>query len=100
MVVRRLLKEIRRPQTDPTALFEDNAACIYTATNHNKPMAPRSKHIDTQIFNLREFIEEGVLTLVKIESHCNVADCLTKVLPCNSVEMARDYLSGVHNVRV
>ena len=36
----------------------------------------------------------------KIESHCNVADCLTKALPRDSVEMARHYMFGVHNVRV
>jgi hypothetical protein len=77
---------------DLTALLEDNAVCIYMATNYNKPMAPRRKHINTRIFKLLEFIEEGVLTLVKIELHCNVADCLTKALLRISVEMARDYM--------
>ena len=95
VVVRRLLEEIGRKQDDPTALFEDNAACVYTATNFSKPMAPRSKHIDTRIFKLREFVEEGVLTLLKVDSSSNIADCLTKALPRDAVEMARDYMFGV-----
>jgi hypothetical protein len=77
MVVTAYLAELMRflsgkstqQQTDPTALLEDNTACIYTAANYNKPMAPRSKHVDTWIFKLREFVAERVLTLVKIESH-------------------------------
>jgi hypothetical protein len=96
VVVRRLLEEIGRTQTDPTALFEDNAACVYTTTNFKRPMAPRSKHIDTRIFKLREFVEEGVLTLLKVDSASNVADCLTKALPRESVEMARDYMFGTY----
>jgi hypothetical protein len=100
VVVRRLLEEIGRAQSDPTTIFEDNAACVYTATNYNKPMAPRSKHIDTLIFKLREFVEDGVLSLAKIDSNSNVADCLTKSLARESVEMARDYMFGAYNTRV
>jgi hypothetical protein len=97
VVVRRLLEEIGRPQADPTVLFEDNAACVYTATNFKRPMAPRSKHIDTRIFKLREFVEDGVLTLLKVDSASNVADCLTKALPRESVEMAREYMFGTYS---
>ncbi len=60
VVVRRLFEEIRRQQTDLMALFEDNTACVYMATDYNKRMAPRSKHIDTRIFKMQDFVEEGV----------------------------------------
>jgi hypothetical protein len=38
--------------------------------------------------------------LVKIALHWNITDFLRKVFPHDSVEMARDYMFGVHNVRV
>ena len=94
VVVRRLLEEIGRKQSSPTVLFEDNAACIHAATNSNMTMNPRSKHIDTRVFKLREFVDEGILKLVKVGSASNVADCLTKPLGRESVEMARDYMLG------
>ena len=77
-------------------MFEDNAACIFTATNWRLPMSARSKHIDTRIFKLREFVETGVLELLKVESADNVSDCLTKALPRESVEMAREYMFGTY----
>jgi hypothetical protein len=94
VVVRRMLEEIGRPQTEPTILFEDNAACIYAASNNSGALNQRSKHIDTRIFKLREFVEEGILKLVKVNSASNVADCMTKSLAREPVNMARDYMLG------
>ena len=94
VVVRRLLEEIGRPQAQPTQLFEDNAACIYSAMNYKTPLNQRSKHIDTRVFKLREFVEEGVLVLSKVSSFANVADCLTKSLPREVVERSRRYMFG------
>ncbi len=76
----RSLEEISREQTEPTNIFEDNAACIYTAMHDKKPFGRRSKHIDTRVFKLREFVEEKVLELHKVNTLDNVADCLTKAL--------------------
>ncbi len=90
-------------QTDLILLLEDNTACGHMAIKYNKPMVPRSEqHIDTQIFKLLEFVEEEVLMLVKIKSHCNIADFLTvaEALQRESVYMARDYMFGVHNTGV
>jgi hypothetical protein len=50
VVMRRLLEEISREQTKPTVIFEDNAACIYTAMHDKKPFGRRSKHIDIRFF--------------------------------------------------
>jgi hypothetical protein len=79
-VIRRLLEEIGFPQDRPSAVFEDNAACIYSSMD-NKPMNPRSKHIDIWVFKLKEFVKDCIMTLVKVESEKQVADNLTKVLP-------------------
>ena len=92
VVVRRLLEEIERAQTKPTKVFEDNAACIFSA--NNTKFGPRSRHIDIRKFKLRELVEEKVLTLEKVCSAGNVADCLTKALPREQVELARDAMMG------
>jgi hypothetical protein len=93
-VLRRLLEEIGREQTGPTVLFEDNAACIHSAMN-DKGLGPRSKHIDTRVFKLRQLVEEKILELHKVSSAGNVADCLTKALSRDEVERARKYMFGI-----
>ncbi len=92
-VVRRLLEEMDRTQTKPTVVFEDNAACIFAATT-NKPFGQRAKHIDTRIFKLREYVESGEIELQKVATESNVADCLTKALPRETVEIARAIMFG------
>ena len=94
-VLRRLLEEMQFPQEEPTVLFEDNAACIHVATSQ-RSMNPRSKHIDVRVFKLKEFVEDGVLQLAKVDSIHNIADCLTKSLGRDAVEPARDYMMGKH----
>jgi hypothetical protein len=97
-VVRRLLEEIGFPQPESTKVFEDNAACIYSSMD-SKPMNPRSKHIDTRIFKLKEFVKDGIMTLVKVESERQVADNLTKPLHKPGVVFARDVMSGAEALR-
>ena len=91
--VRRLLEEIGFKQEHPTTMFEDNAGCIYSS-EADRPMNPCSKHIDTRIFKLKEFVKEGTLKLVKVSSQRQVADNLTKPLHKVGVEMARAIMSG------
>ena len=57
-------------------------------------MSQRSKHIDTRVFKLKEFVRDGVLELRAISSVANVADCMTKSLIRESVELARLYMLG------
>ena len=92
-VVRRILEEIGYAQGASTKIMEDNAACIYSSMD-NKPMNPRSKHIDTRVFKLKEFVRDGIMTLVKIGTDKQVADNLTKPLHHVGVEMARSVMSG------
>ena len=99
VVVRRLLEEVGRGQTGPTTLYEDNAACIWTATN-GTPFGQKSKHIDTRVFKLREFVTDGVLRLAKVASEGNIADCLTKSLDKDLVNLARDTMLGVRQAEI
>ncbi len=57
-------------------------------------MNPRSKHIDTRIFKLKEFVRDGIMTLYKIATEEQVADNLTKPLHLVGVRLARDIMSG------
>jgi len=93
VAVRQLLEEINFKQGDPTTLFEDNMACIYVSKSE-KDMQARSRHIDLCIFKVREFVEDKVLDLVKVESEFQVADNFTKQLPRQGVEFSRDITSG------
>ena len=96
--MRRLLEEMGFEQREPTKLFEDNAGCIYSS-EADRPMNPCSKHIDTRIFKLKEFVQEGTLKLVKVSSQRQVADNLTKPLHKVGVEMARAIMSGEEAAR-
>jgi hypothetical protein len=66
----------------------------------NKPMNPRSKHIDTRVFKLKEFVKDGIMKLVKIETERQVADNLTKPLHRQGVEFARGIMSGTEASRL
>ena len=57
-------------------------------------MNPCSKHINTHIFKLKEFVQEDTLKLIKVSSQRQVADNLTKPLHKIGVEMARAIMSG------
>ena len=96
--MRRLLEEMGYPQSAPTTLFEDNAACIYSS-EADRPMNPCSKHIDIRVFKLKEFVQEGTLKLVKVATERQMADNLTKPLHKIGVDMARAVMSGEEAVR-
>jgi hypothetical protein len=68
-------------------------ACIYVSKSE-KDMQARSRHIDLRMFKLREFVEDKVLDLVKVESEFQVADNFTKPFPRQGLEFSRDITSG------
>ena len=77
--LRGLLDEFGIKPTQPTIVYEDNWVCIHLLRNailHNK-----SKHIDVRVYHLRDLCKAGVMTLMKISTHHQVADALTKALP-------------------
>eukprot|EP00961_Rhodomonas_salina_P189488 2556592-Rhodomonas_salina.1 len=48
-------------QAEPTAVWEDNAACIQIANN---PVNRKfTRHIDTRRYYVRDLVKDGVMTL-------------------------------------
>ena len=91
------MEEIGFAQGEPTFLYEDNASCIFSSMK-DKQMMACSKHIDTRIWKLKEYVQNGILKLVKIGTADQMADFLTKALPGPAVERARAYVSGAGRV--
>jgi hypothetical protein len=67
--------------TQPTVIFEDNAACVVQVTN-GFIKADRTKHISPHIFGFtQDLIESRQIEVKKVQSSHNIADMLTKALP-------------------
>ena len=60
----------------PGILYEDNEAAIYLSKNEH--VSARTKHIDVRQHYIREHINNGHGTIVKVKSEKNFADVLTK----------------------
>ena len=41
----------------------------------------RTKHIDVRYHFIKEVLEDGLITLIKVNTSLNLADALTKCLP-------------------
>ena len=61
-----------------TQVYEDNASCIVLA--HSEGSKQRTKHISIKWHHFRDQIRNGNLKVVKIDTHSNWADILTKPL--------------------
>ena len=84
--MRRMLEELWFAQNKPTRLYEDNMACIY-ASDSDRDLSNRSKHIDTRVYSLRQLVEEGEVELYKIDTQEQVANNLTKPLRRYGLEL-------------
>ena len=77
--LRNLLANMRLPQVDNTAVFEDNTACIEWS-NHVMGGRERAKHIDIRKHFAHEAVQNGHMRLFKIPTEYQLADLLTKGL--------------------
>ena len=75
----------------PVTVHVDNQGTIAIGSNevHNT----RTKHIDVRYFFSRDLCDEGVITIVYINTSENPSDILTKLLPRVAFEKARPNLS-------
>ena len=65
---------------EPIILYKDNSACV-NQLNVGFIKMDWAKHVDPQIFSYtQDLIEDGQLTVRKIESTHNIANMLTKAL--------------------
>ena len=75
----------------PVTVHVDNQGTIAIGSNevHNT----RTKHIDVRYFFSRDLCDEGIITIVYINTSENPSDILTKLLPKIAFEKARPNLS-------
>jgi hypothetical protein len=71
----------------PTPLYCDNQSAIALAKNGL--MNARMKHIDLRYHYIRDAIENGTISLSYVHTNEQVADALTKALPCAKLEHFR-----------
>ena len=90
--LRCLLAGFNCAQTEPTLVWEDNAACILMS--ENPVNRERSRHVDVKFHFLRERVQLDEIKLLKCLGTQNVADALTKSLPRPSFVQHREYLWG------
>jgi hypothetical protein len=62
-----------------STIFSDNQAAIAIA--HHPEFHARTKHIDISYHFLRDLVKSGILNLVYVNTHQNLADLFTKGLP-------------------
>jgi hypothetical protein len=60
----------------PIIVKLDNAGAIFMAENVSA--TSRTKHIDTRYHFVREFVEDGMIKIVFVETQDNKADMVTK----------------------
>ena len=63
----------------PTTLYEDNNAVIAIASDHNKSLSSRTKHIAARYFWVRSKVYDRTITLARCDTDEMIADALTKV---------------------
>jgi hypothetical protein len=75
-----------------TQVFEDNESCIVLA--HSEGTKVRTKHIALKWHHFKDQIRQGHLKIVKIGTHYNWADILTKPLGRQKFEALRKMIMG------
>ena len=66
-------------KTNPTILYEDNAACI-AQIKGGYIIGDRIKHISLKFFYTHELKKDGAIDVQQIRSNDNLADLFTKTL--------------------
>ena len=90
--LRMMLEFLGFPQTQPTVIFEDNNACIQMA--QNAANTSRSKHIDLRKFYLKELERRDIVQLIRVSSHDQHADFLTKQVAPESHSRHHRFMAG------
>lgn len=82
----------KTPTLSTTSTYEDNAACIVLAQSDTTKM--HSKHIAIKWHHFKGQIRQGHIKIVKVDTHHNWADILTKPLAHQKFETVRKLLMG------
>ena len=74
-------------------IFEDNTGCLELA-NKLDQFRPRTRHISIKWHHFRDAVKNGSVVVQKIDTTLQLADPLTKPLPCPWFEQLRWLLMG------
>jgi len=72
--------------------FEDNSGALEMATVHK--WRPRTKHIATKLHHFRSYVNDGTITVHKIDTADQPADILTKPLSWEAFSKHRKAILG------
>ena len=90
--LRKLVSDLGYPQTEPTPLHEDNQSLIKISLNATDQ--ERTKHWDSKICALREWIINFSVKFGYVSTKNQMADQFTKPLPAPALRRARDHCNG------
>ena len=76
--LRSILRELGYDSHAPTLLYQDNMGALFMATA-DKP-TKRTRHIDTKMFAIQNWIKEDHMSTEAINTHYNLSDAFTKAL--------------------
>ena len=75
-----------------STIYKDNSACLSQATMPK--MTPRTKHIAVLYHWFCEYVVSGILRILKVDTHENLADIFTKGLVTERFTAIRKLLCG------
>ena len=80
IVLRRITGDMGHATTAPTKILCDNQPCLDLLKDSHSATNRRSSHIERRWFKARELQEAGLIDMLKVPTHDNIADIFTKPL--------------------
>jgi hypothetical protein len=90
LFVRSILWDLDILQEAATIAYKDNDG--FTAMGNAQKTTSRTQHIDIKYFALCDWVEHDLIILERIDTSTNIADHLTKILPCIFFHRHADFL--------
>jgi hypothetical protein len=92
---RDLLTQMGIADTSATTIYEDNQSTI-ALTQTPGGSKRRTRYLELKLGEIREFVEEAIISIKQISSEDNVADFFTKSLAGQKFMQFREFLGFIH----